>query len=95
MPVKDRGRPGGSLLGSHPLLSSAWSPDGMERGSQGGSLCVSPSWAPPPGYRGPYGFALGQPVGDAQATDFCCDLLPMARLGDPDGREVLGRGEAP
>lgn len=37
---------------------------------------------------------LRQPVRDAEAADLCRDLLPVAWLGDPDGREVLGRGEA-
>lgn len=56
-------------------------------------LSVCPSWAWPPGCRGPYGFVLRQPVGEAQAADLCGDLLPVAGLGDPDGREVLDGGD--
>lgn len=61
---------------------------------EAGCLSVCPSWARPLGCRGPYGFVLRQPVGDVQAADLCSDLLPVAWLGDPDGREVLGGGEA-
>lgn len=36
---------------------------------------------------------LREPVGKAQPTDLCRDLLAVAWLGDADGREVLGSGD--
>lgn len=57
-------------------------------------LSVCPSCAWPPGCRGPYRFVLGQPVREAQTTDLRSDFLPVAGLGDPDGSEVLGGGDA-
>lgn len=94
MPVMDRGHPGWSLLGDILCSPLSGAPEDREGCSQGVSLSVCPSWAWPPGRRGPYGFVLRQPVRNAQAADLCRDLLPMAWLGDPDGCEVLSRGEA-
>lgn len=50
--------------------------------------------ARPPGRKEPYGFVFRQPVRDAQAADLCCDLLPVAWLGNTNGCEVLGKEEA-
>lgn len=94
VPVMDRGHPGWSLLGDILCSPLTGAPEDREGCSQGVSLSVCPSGAWPPGRRGPYGFVLRQPVRNAQAADLCRDLLPMAWLGDPNGCEVLSRGEA-
>lgn len=39
----------------------------------------------------PHRFVLGQPLGDVEVVDLGGDLLPVPRLGDPNGREVLGQ----
>lgn len=57
------------------------------------SVCL-PVLARLPGCGEPYRFVFGQPVRDAQAADLCCDLLPVSRLGDTNGRKVLGTEEA-
>lgn len=82
MGISGTTEPAPTLIQCHPSL------EGTRRRGLVATMDVA---SVPLALHSPHRFVLRQPLGDVEVVDLGGNLLPVPRLGDTNGREVLGQ----